>query len=172
MTLASPSEPYQACSIKRPRRRKAEIDDIKTAIRNVVGEDPPMTVRQVFYQLVVRSVIEKSEKEYQQTVIRLLTEMRLTGQVPFGWIVDESRRRRVTETYDTIAEALEATAKFYRRNALRESDDYVEIWLEKDALAGALWNVVSEYDVPLMVSRGMPSLTLLHGTAVEICRAA
>jgi hypothetical protein len=98
--------------------------------------------------------------------------MRLSRQIPFQWIVDESRRRRVTETYDTISEALEATAKFYRRNALRETDAHVEIWLEKDALAGALWDVVSDYDVPLLVSRGMQSLTLLHGTAEEIYRAA
>jgi hypothetical protein len=38
-------------------------------------------------------------------------------------------------------------------------------------LAGLLWDVTSEYDVPLMVSKGMPSLTFLHGTAQEIYRA-
>jgi hypothetical protein len=39
-----------------------------------------MTVRQVFYQLVVRNVIEKTEEQYQRTVIRLLTEMRMGWQ--------------------------------------------------------------------------------------------
>ena len=52
-----------------------------------------MTVRQVFYQLVVRGVIEKTEAEYQGTVIRLLTEMRLDASIPFDWIVDESRSK-------------------------------------------------------------------------------
>src|SRR5262245_31514163 len=131
-----------------------------------------MTVRQVFYQLVVRGVIETTEKEYQRTVIRLLTDMRLAHELPFNWIVDESRQRQITETYDSISEAAEATAKFYRRSALRECSDYIEIWCEKDALAGVLWDVTSDYDVPLMVSRGMPSLTFLHGTAVEVRRAA
>jgi hypothetical protein len=131
-----------------------------------------MTVRQVFYQLVVRGVIEKSEKEYQGTVIRLLGEMRLDGELPFNWIVDESRRRRITETYDNLTEAVDACAEFYRRSALREAPDYIEIWCEKDALAGLLWDVTSEYDVPLMVSRGMPSLTFLHGTFQEIYKAA
>lgn len=69
---------------------------------------------------------------------------------------------------DSLAEAVADCAKFYRRSALRDADDYLEIWIEKDALAGALWEVTSKYDVPLMVSRGMPSLTFLHGTAVEI----
>ena len=47
-----------------------------------------------------------------------------------------------------------------------------EIWCEKDALAGLIYDVSSDYDVPVIVSRGMPSLTQLYGTAVEIKRAA
>lgn len=168
----APAPSYQACPIKRARRSKADIEDIKQTILDVVGDDPPMTVRQVFYQLVSRDVIEKTEKEYQGTVIRLMTDMRIAGELPFSWVIDESRRRRITETYDSVTEALEATAKFYRRNALREAEDYIEIWCEKDALSGVLWEVTSDYDVPLMVSRGMPSLTFLHGTAQEIYRAA
>jgi hypothetical protein len=126
---------------------------IREAIECVIAADPPMTVRQVFYQLVAHGVIEKTEDEYQRTVIRLLTEMRLDGTVPFSHIVDETRRVRVTQTFDNIEEALNHTARFYRRSALAESDDYLEIWLEKDALAGVLWDVTSDYDVPLMVSR-------------------
>jgi hypothetical protein len=148
------------------------MDEIKQAIVAIVSADPPMTVRQVFYQLVTRGVIEKSEKEYQQTVIRLMGEMRLAGELRWSWVIDESRRRRITQTYDSVMDALEATAKFYRRSALREADEYIEIWCEKDALSGVLGDVTSEYDVPLMISRGMPSLTLLYGTAQEIYAAA
>jgi hypothetical protein len=141
---------YRACPTKRVRRTKADIDVVKQAILDVIGADPPMTVRQVFYQLVTRGVIEKTEREYQQTVIRLMTDMRLAGELPFDLVIDESRRRRITKTYDSVTDALEATAKFYRRSAVRDADDYLEIWCEKDALAGALWEVTSEYDVPLM----------------------
>jgi hypothetical protein len=100
-----------------------------------------------------------------------MTEMRLDGHLPYSWIVDESRRARVTQTFDSVEEALNHTATFYRRSALRDCDDYIEIWCEKDALAGVLWDVTSDYDVPLMVSRGMPSLTFLHGSACAIKRA-
>ena len=87
-----------------------------------------MTVRQVFYQLVVRGVIEKTEEQYQGTVIRLLTDLRMAGSIPFNWIVDESRRRIVNRTYNGIADAARDTARFYRRSALHECPDYVEIW--------------------------------------------
>jgi hypothetical protein len=40
-----------------------------------------MTVRQVFYQMVSRGLIEKTEREYEGTVVRLLAEMRMS-QVP------------------------------------------------------------------------------------------
>ena len=122
--------------------------------------------------MVSRGVIEKTEAQYQGTVIRLMTEMRLSGELPYRWVVDESRRVRITQTFDNVQDAVEHTARFYRRSALAQSDDYVEIWSEKDALAGAMWDVTSDYDVPLMVSRGMPSITFLHGSALEIRRAA
>src|ERR1700704_234329 len=101
-----------------------------------------------------------------------MTDMRLDGSLPYDWVVDESRRVRITETYDSIQHALEQTAKFYRRSALEQSADYVEVWVEKDALAGVMWDATSEYDVPLMVSRGMPSITFLHRSAMAIRCAA
>jgi len=156
---------YRACPT---RRTKADIAAIRDVITEVIAEDPPMTVRQVFYQLVSRGVIEKSEQQYQGTVIRLMTDMRLSGDLPYHWVVDESRRVRITQTFDNVTDAIEHTAKFYRRSALAASDDYLEIWCEKDALAGSLWHVTSDYDIPLMVSRGMPSLTFLHGTALAL----
>jgi hypothetical protein len=44
----------------------------------------------------------------------------------------------------------------------------VEIWLEKDALSGVVYEVTSEWDVPLMVTRGYPSVTYLHEAAEAI----
>lgn len=162
---------YEACPIRRTRRTKANVAVIRNAIHDVIADDPPMTVRQVFYQLVTRGVIDKTEEQYQRTVIRLMTEMRLSGALPFSWVVDESRRVRVTQTYDNVADAIKQTARFYRRSALAQEPDYLEIWCEKDALAGALWDVTSDYDVPLMVSRGQPSLTFLYSSAQAIAEA-
>jgi hypothetical protein len=154
------------------RRSKADIDLLKSEIVNILEGDRPMTVRQVFYQLVVRGLIDKTEQEYKGVVVRLLTEMRMTGAIPFPWIVDESRRTRTTRTYDSIADAVADTAKFYRRSALRECDDYVEIWSEKEALSGVIFDVASDYDVPVVVSKGMPSITQVFTTFGHVYRAA
>jgi hypothetical protein len=116
-------------------------------------------------------VIEKTEAEYKATVIRLLTEMRLSDDIPFSWIVDESRRTRQHRTFDNVTDALNDTAKFYRRSALRESSVYIEIWSEKEALSGIIWDVASDYGVPVVVSRGTPSLTQLYGSFLNILEA-
>jgi hypothetical protein len=50
----------------------------------------------------------------------------------------------------------------------QSQEAYVEIWLEKDALSGVLFQETAKWDVPLMVTRGYPSLTFLHGAAEEI----
>ena len=159
-----------ACSTK--RRTKAEVDEIRSAIKNILKADHPQTVRQVFYQLVVRGVIEKTEKEYQGTVIRLLRDMRLSGEILFDWIIDSSRITHETQTFDNLKDAVDQTARYYRRSAMRESSCYIELWCEKEALAGIIWDVAGEYDVPVIVSKGMPSLTQLYGSFKNIYRAS
>ena len=68
-------------------------------------------------------------------------------------------------TYDSIEDALEETARFYRKSLWTDADSYVEIWLEKDALSGVIYPVTELYDVPLMVARGYASLSFLHTSA-------
>jgi DNA topoisomerase VI subunit A len=176
MTLVQPEQHpdlvYRACSIKRDRRTRAEVQAIRETIKSILSADHPQTVRQVFYQLVTRGAIEKTENEYQATVIRLLSEMRLTGEIRWSWIVDESRRTRFTQTFDNIGDALRDTAKYYRRSALHDCDSYIEIWSEKEALAGIIYEAASDYDVPVIVSKGMPSLTQVYGSFCSIKLAA
>jgi hypothetical protein len=164
---------YRSCSIKRARRTKAEMDDIKAALKRIVKAGrPSMTVRQIFYQCVVQGVIPKTEESYANVVIRLLTEMRMSDEINFEDIADETRQRSTTRTYNSIADAARDTAQFYRRNALRECSDNIEVWVEKEALAGLIESVADEYDVPVIVSRGMPSLTQLYWSAYHIKLAA
>jgi hypothetical protein len=85
---ASGADPglYVPKDIKRPRRTKAAIRSVRDAIKDVLEESNPQTVRQVFYALTVRGVIAKHEIEYKRTVIRLLVEMRERGEIPFEWL--------------------------------------------------------------------------------------
>jgi hypothetical protein len=160
----------EACSRPRStnRRTRADMDAIRTAIYEVLAADNPMTVRQVFYQLVGHGAIGKTEAEFHQTVIRLLTSMRRCGDIPFGWIADNTRWMRKPRTYDSLRGMLELTKETYRRAVWSNQAAYVEVWLEKDALAGVLYEETEQFDVPLMVTRGYPSVSYLHEAAEAI----
>jgi hypothetical protein len=163
-------EVYRPRAIKsnRTRRTKAAVADIRQAIVNILTEDHPQTVRQVFYALTVRGVIAKAEAEYHQTVVRLLVEMREKGTIPFGWLADNTRWQRKPTTFTGIEACLNSTSQFYRRDLWAAMPVYVEIWCEKDALAGVLLEETELYDVPLMTARGYSSLTFVHSAAMAI----
>lgn len=174
-TLPNPSRPKQSEPFCRTsptrrsgRRTKAEIEAIRNEMFCIIADHRPMTVRQIFYQLVSRGVIAKTEGEYKSTVCRLLSLMRREGGLPYDWIADNTRWMRKPRTYSSVEQMLERTQETYRRSVWENQDVYVEIWLEKEALAGVLVDVTSKWDVPLMVTRGYPSLSFVHSAAEQI----
>jgi len=128
----------------------------------ILAEDHPMTVRQVFYRMLPLGLIQKEEAEYKGTVCRLLTRLRREGVVPYGYIADHTRWQRKQATYGSMEDAIGYWTRAYRRELWAEQDAYVEVWCEKDALAGVLFEVTNEWHVPLMVVRGFSSLSFLH----------
>jgi hypothetical protein len=153
----------EASQIKRARATKAEIE----ARRSALSKMQPMTVRQVFYQATVRGIVEKIEAGYNKVQTDLVL-MRRSGDLPYEWLADNTRWQRKPKTYSSVVEALEATARLYRKALWTDADCYVEVWLEKDALAGVVYPITSVYDVPLMVARGYASLSFLHNAAEAI----
>ncbi len=154
--------------IKRRRRTKVEIETVRNGLYEILSEQHPATVRGTFYQAVSKGLVAKTESEYKTTVGRLLTEMRRAGDLPYGWLADNTRWMRKPRTYESLEDMLELTAQTYRRSVWGSQRAYVEVWLEKDALAGAIYQVTERWDVPLMVTRGYSSLTFLHSAAEAI----
>jgi hypothetical protein len=153
---------------QRSRRTKAEMTDIRDGLYEIVEADHPMTCRQIFYQATTRGLVPKTEGAYQSTVLRLLLEMRREGVVPYDWIADGTRWQRKPVTYTGLEAFIERHARTYRRDLWAEANTYVEIWCEKEALAGVLVDVTAEFDVPLMVSRGFSSESFLYNSAEMI----
>lgn len=144
------------------------MDEIRNAILEVLAEQHPATCRGLYYALVSRGVIDKTEVEYKSTVIRVTGEMRRAGELPYDWLADNTRWMRKPHTWSSMEQALRLTAQTYRRSVWDAQGEYVEIWLEKDALAGVIYDVTDEWDVPLMVTRGYASLTFLFSAAQTI----
>jgi hypothetical protein len=151
----------------RYRRTNAELAQIDAAILEIAEAEEPVTVRGLFYRVMSRGLVPKSESGYL-VVQRRTLRLRREGDLPYGWITDGSRLRLQPQTWSSTQAALENTAKMYRRNLWIDQDQHVEVWTEKDAIRGVVYPVTEEFDVPLMISRGFSSETFLHETAEEI----
>lgn len=164
LEMTDPAEEPRSWS----RRRRQDTAVICEAIVDIATAEGPVTVRQLFYRLVSLGLIPKTEAAYDRTVVRLCKEMRLDGDLPWWCIADNSRWMRKPDTYDGVSSFLATAAASYRRALWEQGDEYVEVWLEKEALSGVLHPLTAEWDVPLMVTRGYPSLTFLHEAAGEL----
>ena len=160
-------EVYEACRINGRRATKTQMAARHEALVRLVKELDPCTVRQVFYQATVRGVVEKTEAGYDM-VQRALVDLRRSGRIDYRQITDNTRWQIKPQTYTGLEDALITTASTYRRAVWNDVSAYVEMWLEKDALAGVVQPVTYKYDVPLMVARGFSSLSFLHSAAEDI----
>ena len=134
-------------------------------LETIVIQQGPMTVRGAFYAASVAGAVDKTDAGYRK-VSRLLVKMREQHMIPWSAITDGTRWRRGPVTYNGIDEALRETARLYRRSLWDQAPERVEIWLEKEALAGVILPITDEWAVDLMVCRGYPSRSFLYG-AIE-----
>jgi len=130
----------------------------------VLAQTHPMTVRQVYYQLVSRQVIENNRSQYQ-AVSNALVEARKTGEIPWDWIEDRLRRPRSVSMWDDLPDFAETVRHAYRRDVWPTQSGYVECWLEKDALSGIFEEVLRDYGVTLNVGRGYDGWDSIHNAA-------
>jgi hypothetical protein len=161
---------YKASPVKTSRRR-ATNDEMEERARFLIDyaeRHGPITVRGLYYQAEVAGLpgIDKTEASYTKVQGQVL-KLRRSGRLDYEHIADATRWMRKPNSYDGVADAIDATARLYRRNLWRDIDEYVEIWLEKDALAGVIVPITEKYDVPLMVTRGFSSETFTYEAVAQ-----
>ena len=146
---------------KNTRRRRDAI------LAEFARQEPPVTVRQMFYRMAALGVVDKAESGYRKVQYDL-TNMRRAGEIPFGYIADNTRWVRRPDAYDNLRAAMHDMWRYYRRRLWADQREHVEIWLEKDALAGVVYAITGEYDVPLYVTRGYASMSYLYDAAESL----
>jgi hypothetical protein len=151
---------YDASCVKRRRATRAEMEERAKFLLAYAAEHGPVTVRGLYYQAEVAEIpgIDKTENAYGR-VQRQVLSLRRAGRMPYDQISDATRWMRKPTSYDSVSDALTATAYAYRRCLWRDATEHPEVWLEKDAIAGTAYPVTSENNVPLMVTRGYCSET-------------
>lgn len=115
-----------------------------------------LTLRQLYYQFVARGLIANRVTEYKR-LGSVINDARLAGEVDWEAIEDRTREVRTNPHWDSPSDLINAAARQYLNNRWDTQPNYVEVWIEKDALVGVFERACTQLDVPLLSCRGYTS---------------
>jgi hypothetical protein len=134
------------------------------------------TLRTLFYRLVSLEVISNTENSYK-TLSKVLVKERKEGNIRWDAIADEGRL--VVCNFDDKYESpekfiqrgfdhIENAHLWYRVPRWHGQKHYVEIWIEKQALADTFESFLQDRDVRIVVNKGYASWTFLYQNAERL----
>lgn len=116
-----------------------------------------LTLRQLYYQFVARGFILNKQSEYKR-LGTIVNDARLAGQIDWDYLTDRTRnsvgRNQFSDAVDFIDRA---TRSWFHTDWWKDQDVHVEVWVEKEALAGVVENTTYDYDVRSLACRGYMS---------------
>jgi len=157
---------FETCSKKGRGMAQRSLELIE-AMCAVTRDAHPITGRGVGYKLFTRGLIGSMAKSEMQRVYRLLREARERGQIPWEWIVDETRAFERRATWDDPAHYAECVARSYRRDFWNQQPVRVEVWSEKGTVRGVLAPILDRYAVGIRVLHGFNGATTIYDVAQD-----
>lgn len=144
---------------KEIRFRQSSLDLIRLVnevINDYKAQGYELTLRQVYYQLVARGYIPNNERSYKN-VGNLINDGRLAGLIDWYAITDRTRNLRGNSHWDTPSEVIASAKYSYLLDKWEGQPNYVEVWVEKDALVDVVGQACRPLDVPYFSCRGYTS---------------
>lgn len=152
---------------KEIRFQKKSLDLIEL-VNQVVDEYSAqgyeLTLRQVYYQLVARGYIPNNERSYKN-VGSLINDGRLAGLIDWHSVTDRTRNLRKESHWDNPADVIASARYSYNLDKWKGQPNYVEVWVEKDALVDIVGQACSPLDTPYFSCRGYTSQSEMWSAA-------
>jgi hypothetical protein len=142
----------------------ARIEQCRAIIDDYTMQGLRLTLRQLYYQCITKNYFPNTERSYKN-LGSLVSDARLAGLLDWNAIEDRVRVPRIPSEFEGLGELVNAACSSYRLPRWRNQDYYVELWVEKDALAGVLRPLASKYHVTMMVNRGYASQSAMYESA-------
>jgi hypothetical protein len=128
-----------------------------------------LTLRQLYYQFVSRALIANKDSEYKK-LGSVINDARLAGLIDWNHITDRTRNLRANPHWDSPRDIVEACADQFRFDKWAKQPNYVEVWVEKDALVGVLQVACTPLDVPYFSCRGYTSQSEMWAAAMRLLK--
>ena len=146
--------------------QKASLETIEQVRQILQSYDFALTLRQIFYQLVVKQIIPNNMSQYKR-LSRLCVNGRNEGMLSEDSFTDRLRVMDKPSSWLDLSDFMVSVKSSYRKDIWQNQHDYAEIWTEKDALRSVISEITHQYDVPLMVVRGQVSRTAIYESYVR-----
>lgn len=147
--------------IRLSKDNKQRLGHINSIIHEYQEQGYRLTLRQLYYQLVSRDVIPNQQSEYGK-LSKLLKEGRMAGIVDWAAIEDRLRTAEKPSSWEKPADIMESVIYSYAKPRMAGQLNYIEVWVEKDALSGVLSTVTEQYHIPILVNRGYSSASAIY----------
>jgi hypothetical protein len=154
--------------VYKPKDQTREIlHHIINIVKDYSSQGLTLTLRQLYYQLVSKDLISNDEKQYKR-IGEVVSKARRGGLLDWEALEDRVRRPVRPPEFDSIDDLMAAALNSYRLPRMKGQDIYVELWVEKDALAGVLYPIANNYHVTMMVNRGYSSTSAMKDAGERI----
>jgi hypothetical protein len=150
-----------------PRGQTDATKELVAVAHGILAATHPATVRGVCYQLFNRKLIPDMGKNATARVSRVLTGARERGEIPFSWIVDETRLVDRVSQWDDPADYVDTVRDSYRKDRWADQPNRLMVISEKGTVGGVLRPVLHTYGVPFVVYHGFGSASALWELAGE-----
>ena len=145
---------------------QAAIDQAGEIIDTYQAEGFVLTLRQLYYQFVSRGLLENKDRNYKN-LGNWISDARLAGLIDWYSIEDRGRNLRANNHWDDPEGLITWAADGYGFNTWRDQPERVEVWVEKEALAGVIQIPSDEWDVPWFCCKGYVSQSELWRAAMR-----
>lgn len=130
-----------------------------------------LTLRQLYYQFVARDLIANKQTEYKR-LGSVINDARLAGLIDWSAIEDRTRNLESLPHWDGPGEIVRACSKQFRYDKWQDQPYRIEVWVEKEALAGVFERVCRSLDIPYLACRGYMSQSEMWRAAVRLSHYA
>ncbi len=144
-----------------------KIDAANTIIENYTAQGFKLTLRQLYYQFVARDLLKNTMKEYKN-LGKVINDARLAGQIDWHAIEDRTRNLKGLSTWTEPGSIIDSAAYGYREDLWTNQDYHVEVWIEKEALAGVFERVCNQHRVDFFCCRGYTSQSEMWDAAQRL----
>ena len=145
------------------------IETCNSIIENYQSQGYDLTLRQLYYQLVSQDLIPNNQKEYNKLGVTI-NNARLCGLIDWEAIVDRTRNLMGLYTYENPEEIIRDMALDYRIDKWEGQEYRVEVWIEKDALAGVFQRVCNRNQIDFFSCRGYTSQSEMYSAGKRLAK--